>query len=107
MNNLRYTLAIAGKELQVMFKDRGSLVVLFLLPLLLASLLGSMYQSLGVTGGDEEQTISLDVFLVNNDDGEYAKQVVSALKSIDELNITTLYSVTRADERVALSLIHI
>ena len=101
MNNLRYTLAVAGKELQVMFKDRGALVVLFLLPLLLASLLGSMYQSFGIMGGDEEQTISLDVFLVNGDDGEYAKQVVSALESIDELNITTLDSVTEADERVA------
>ncbi|MEJ2750367.1 MAG: ABC transporter permease, partial [Anaerolineae bacterium] len=101
MNNLRYTLAVAGKELQVMFKDRGALVVLFLLPLLLASLLGSMYQSFGIAGGDEEQTISLDVFLVNSDDGEYARQVVSALESIDELNITTLDSVTEADERVA------
>ncbi len=101
MNNLRYTLAVAGKELQVMLKDRGSLVVLFLLPLLLASLLGSMFQASTVTGDDEEETISLDVFLVNNDDGEYAKQVVSALRSIDELNITTLTSVTRADERVA------
>ncbi len=101
MNNLRYILAVAGKELQVMFKDRGSLVVLFLLPLLLASLLGSMYQSFGIAGGDEEQTISLDVFLVNGDDGEYAKQVVSALESIDELNITTLDSAAEADERVA------
>ncbi|MCB9420221.1 MAG: ABC transporter permease [Ardenticatenaceae bacterium] len=101
MNNLRYTLAVAGKELQVMLKDRGSLVVLFLLPLLLASLLGSMYQSFGIMGGDEEQTISLDVFLVNGDDGEYAKQVVTALESIDELNITTLDSAPEADERVA------
>ena len=102
MNNLRYTLAVAGKELQVMLKDRGSLVVLFLLPLLLASLLGSMYQSFGITGGDEaEPTISLDLFLVNADEGEYAQQVVSALESIDELNIETLKSAAEADERVA------
>lgn len=102
MDAIRYTLAIAGKELQIMLKDRGSLVVLFLLPLLLASLLGSMYQAFGIGGGGEaEPTISLDVFLVNADEGEYAKQVVNALEAIDELHIETLHSVAEADERVA------
>lgn len=101
MNNLHYTLAVAGKELQVMLKDRGSLVVLFLLPLLLASLLGAMYQSFGIGGGEAETAISFDVFLVNEDDGDYAQQVVSVLESIAELNIETLDSAVEADERVA------
>ena len=102
MDTIRYTLAVAGKELQVMLKDRGSLMVLFLLPLLLASLLGSMYQSFGIIGGDEEEpAISLDLLLVNADDGQYARQVVTALESIDELNIEMLNSADEADERVA------
>ncbi len=101
MDMIRYTLAVAGKELQVMFKDRGSLAVLFLLPLLLASLLGSMFQSFGVMGDGEETAVTLDIFLVNQDDGPYAAQIVTALEGIDALNIEKLDSADEADERVA------
>ncbi len=101
MDTIRYTLAIAGKELQVLLKDRGSLAVLFLLPLLLASLLGSMYTSFANATDGEEETISLDVFLVNEDDGRYATSIVDALEDIDELNIEKLDSALEADERVA------
>ncbi|MCP4423275.1 MAG: ABC transporter permease [Chloroflexi bacterium] len=101
MDTIRYTLAIAGKELQVLLKDRGSLAVLFLLPLLLASLLGSMFTSFASATDGEEETISLDVFLVNQDDGQYATSIVNALEDIDELNIEKLDSELEADERVA------
>ncbi|MFQ5437059.1 MAG: ABC transporter permease, partial [Anaerolineae bacterium] len=101
METIRYSLAVASKELQVMFKDRGSLLVLFLLPLLLASLLGSMYQSFAGTTGGEEEMISLDIFLVNEDDGPYAAQILQALEGIDELNIEKLDTAVTADERVA------
>lgn len=101
MDTIRYALAVASKELQVMFKDRGSLLVLFLLPLLLASLLGSMYQSFAGVTDDEQETIALDIFLVNNDNGQYATQIVSVLEGIDELNIEKLDSAVEADERVA------
>jgi ABC-2 type transport system permease protein len=101
METLRYTLAIAGKELQVLLKDRGSLAVLFLLPLLLASLLGSMYTSFANATDGEEETISLDIFLVNEDDGRYATSIVTALEDIDELTIEKLDSELEADERIA------
>ncbi len=101
MDTIRYTLAVAGKELQVMFKDRGALAVLFLLPLLLASLLGTMFQSFGVMGDGEATAVSLDIFLINEDDGPYAAQIVTALETIDALNIERLDSVTEADERIA------
>jgi ABC-2 type transport system permease protein len=102
MNSIRYILAVAGKELHVLSKDRGALVVLFLLPMLLASLIGSSSAAF-FGGGDEgeEPTISLDVLLVNEDGGQYAAQIVGILDEIDELNITELDSPTEADELVA------
>lgn len=101
MNTIRYTLAVAGKELQVMSRDRGSLVILFLLPLLMASLMGSVYPTIAGVSNGEEETFSLDIFLVNEDDGPHADLIVSAFESIDEINIKELDSVTEADERVA------
>ncbi len=101
MDTIRYTLAVAGKELQVMFKDRGSLAVLFLLPLLMASLMGSVYPAIAGATGGEEEPFSLDIFLVNEDDGPHADQIVAVLESIDQINIIKLNSVAAADEQVA------
>jgi len=100
MNAIRNTLAVAGKELSVFFKDRGTLAVLFLLPLVLASVFGSI--NLAFTGGDEgEETLSLPVAVVNLDDGTYGEQVTSVLKSIDVLDVNTSLPVAVANQRVA------
>ena len=40
MNAIALTLSFAWKEIQVAFRDRGSLAVLFLLPLIIGSLIG-------------------------------------------------------------------
>lgn len=102
MNSLRYILVIAGKELQVLSKDRGSLAILFLLPLLLSSLLGSAGAAFyGTSEEGEEPAISLDVILVDEDGGQYATQIANILHDIDELNIETMESATDADKRVA------
>jgi ABC-type Na+ efflux pump permease subunit len=47
----RTILTIAWKELQVIAKDRGTLAVLFILPLLFGSLLGTVFG--GSSGGEE------------------------------------------------------
>lgn len=101
MSRIRYVLAVAGKELHVLSKDRGSLVVLFLLPILLASLIGA--SNAAFAGGEEgeEPAVSIDILLVNEDSGPYATQVVSMLQGIDELNIRRLNSPTEADRLVA------
>jgi len=93
---LRKTWAIAWDNLQVLSKDRGSLAILFLLPLLFASLIG-----FGVSGGgDDEAAIQLDIYLVNEDQGFYGDMVTEVLFGIPILNIDVLSTAEEADELV-------
>ena len=101
MDTIRYTLAVAGKELQILFKDRVKLIQHFLQPLLFAILLGSAFGAAFASGGKDAPAISLDVFLVDEDSGPYATRIVSALEEIDILNIETLGSAAEADKRMA------
>jgi ABC-2 type transport system permease protein len=102
MNALRDTLAVAGKELQVFFKDRGSLAVLFLLPLVLATIFGSLNVAvIGSEGGEGEEAMSLPVYVVNLDDGPYGEQVTAILEGIDVLDVSPSLSVEEANRWVA------
>ena len=40
---VKKALAVAWKELQVLFRDRGELAVLFLMPIMFASIIGSAF----------------------------------------------------------------
>jgi len=103
MNAIRNVLAVAGKELRVFFRDRGAMAVMFLLPLVLASILGSMVMSVmgGGGGGGDEPTMSLPLTVVNLDDGAYGKQVMATLRSISVLSLRTTPSLERANQQVA------
>jgi ABC-2 type transport system permease protein len=94
---LRKTWAMAWKNLLVLSKDRGGLAILFLLPLLFASLLG---MSVGGGGGDEEAAIQLDIYLVNEDKGQFGELVVSVLDDMAMLDIHQLDSTQEADRLV-------
>jgi len=95
---IRNTFAMAWKEIQLLVRDRGLLAVLFLLPLLFTSLYGGMnMQAAG--GGDA--IISLDVCLVNQDEGIFGEEIAKALNSIAELNVETFDGVADAEQRVA------
>jgi len=91
---LQKTWAIAWKNLQVLSKDRGTVAILFLLPLLFSSLLSMAY---GSTGNGEESNIHLDAYLVNQDDGPYGEMVVAALNEMPVLRIEELASAEEAD----------
>ncbi len=99
MSAISHTLSVAWKEIQLISKDRGSLAVLFLLPLLFGSLYGGI--NLKMAGNGDDPTILLDVCLVNEDAGIFGAEVAKALKGIDELQIETFDSVTDAEQRVA------
>lgn len=101
MNNIRYILAVAGKELQVISKDRGSLAVLFLLPLLLSSLLGSAGNAFAGADGEEGSSISIDAVLVNQDEGMYGQQIALALEDIEQLSLQKVALASDADSLVA------
>ena len=70
MTMIRATLAITWKELQVTFQDRGLLAILFLLPLVFASLFSLSQQGAAdlATGAT---ALTVEVFVVNEDEGAY------------------------------------
>ncbi len=92
---LQKTWAIAWKNLLVLSKDKGELAILFLLPLVFASLIGA-------SGGDgDESSAHFDVYVVNNDEGPYGKMVEDILAEMPLLRIETLDSAAEADQLVA------
>jgi ABC-2 type transport system permease protein len=92
------TLAIAWKEFQILFKDKGSLALIFLLPLLLGGMMGGAHLSL--TGSEEEAAILLHVSLVNEDSGAFGNEVARAVESIDELDVEVYGTRAEAEQRV-------
>ena len=99
MNAISHILSVAWKEIQLIAKDRGSLAVLFLLPLLFGSLYGSI--NLQMAGNGNDPTILLNICLVNEDAGIFGEEVAKALGGIDELEIETFDTVAEAEQRVA------
>jgi len=70
------TLSIAWKDMQILFKDRGAVVQLFLLPLLFIVVFSGALAAIG-SGGEEDTRILLPV--VNLDGGEAAQTLLDGL----------------------------
>jgi ABC-2 type transport system permease protein len=85
MKNIRYTLSVAWKEIQVIFRDRGALAMLFLLPILLSSIQGGANLMLAAEG--ETPEILLQVGLVNRDSGVFGSEVSKAIQSVEVLEV--------------------
>ncbi len=102
MDVIRYSLRMARKDLKIIFKDRGQLFVLFLLPLLFALMLGLPYAAerdpLTTSG---ETKLSIKTYFVNEDKGPYGANLEEALGSIQPLHILHAVSADQADEQVA------
>ena len=96
---MKQALAIAGKELLIVLKDKGALAIYFLLPLLLASLMGLAFGNVG--GGAEETKISIPVLLVNQDGGDYGQMVADGLARAGVLVVTNEADATLADGQIA------
>ncbi len=94
---LRAVLATAWKDIQVIFKDRGGLVVIILLPAVFSILFGSLNQALSDT---EESKIKFSVVVFNQDSGSYGDQIMSVLGDIDVLSLKEVGSEEEAVQRV-------
>ena len=97
-------LAIAWKDIQLLFKDKGSLAVLFLMPLILAPIMAAptlTMREMQETTPEGEPAFSVGAFLVNEDSGAYGEQIASALDELPMLDISALESVKEADDGVA------
>ncbi len=100
------TLAVAAKDLRIVFKDKGSLAVLFLLPLLFAVIFGAPQHMSGSGGGSGEglggePSFTASAQVVNQDSGPYGSQVVGALSAVRVLDLAHSDSVSEADRFVA------
>ncbi|HEY47179.1 MAG: hypothetical protein AMJ88_09330 [Anaerolineae bacterium SM23_ 63] len=99
MKNIRYTLAVAWKEIQVFIRDRGAMALLLLFPILLSSVQGGANLALAAEG--ETPSILLHVGLVNEDSGTFGREVAKAIQSIDVLAVETFTQEHEAEGKVA------
>lgn len=98
MKTLSTILAVAWKELALIAKDRGNLALMFLLPLLLSTMQSAANTSLNTDEG--EASILLHVALVNEDPGDFGREVFKALQTIDELDVQRFERLRDAERRV-------
>jgi ABC-2 type transport system permease protein len=102
MKVLRNSLTIARKDLKVLFKDRGQLVVIFALPLLLSLIVGGLNILMADPGDPKsEPRLVINAYVVNEDQGPYGEQVEEVLRGIRPLRLLTSPTVDRADQKVA------
>jgi ABC-2 type transport system permease protein len=101
MNKLRDVVTIAWKEIQLIAQDRGSLAVLFLLPLLIGSMMASMNLAAANAARGQKGAILLNVCVVDLDTGAFGPEIVKALQDINILQMETLNTVESAEDRVA------
>jgi ABC-2 type transport system permease protein len=93
---------MARKDLKVLFKDRGQVAVLLVLPLLLALIFGGMASlTANDSGSGGEPALVISVYLVNEDQGAYGQQVEAVLRGIRPLRIFSARSADAADRQVA------
>ncbi len=95
------TIAVSGKEIRILLKDRGNLAILFLMPLLFSVMLSNL--NVQLSGSDEEAdqaAITFPIYLVNQDTGPFGQQVSDALLAMDMLDVTFETSVETADDQV-------
>ena len=98
MNILSTMLAVAWKELKIIVRDRGNLVLMLLLPLLLSSIQSAANLSMRQEG---EASILLHVGLVNEDPGDFGRETVNAITAIDELDVQLFGILEKAEALVA------
>jgi len=99
MNTIVYALSVAWKEIQLITKDRGALALIFLLPLLIASLTGGINKQ--VWGGEGDTGILIDVSLANEDEGLFGGRIADALQEIDELEVQLVDTAAQAEDLVS------
>ena len=99
MKTLSTMLAVTWKELQLIVRDRGNLAIMLLLPLLLSSVQSAA--NIAVVTEEGEAAILLHIALVNDDSGDFGREVSKAILTIDELDVAIHMSLAEAEALVA------
>jgi ABC-2 type transport system permease protein len=102
MNVVRSSLRMARKDLKVLFKDRGQLAVIFVMPLVFALIWGGMYAMVPDSEGPSgESKLVIETYIVNEDQGPYGAQVEEVLRDIRTLRLRSSPTADAADKKVA------
>jgi ABC-2 type transport system permease protein len=99
-NPFRSILSIAWKDLQMIFKDRGFLVVVIFLPAVFSVFFGTVNQK---SMDNSKKPITLPIALVNQDAGPYGEQIARILSEIENFKITALDTPESAEAEVRSS----
>jgi ABC-2 type transport system permease protein len=91
-------LNITRKDLLILFKDRSTLLQLFVLPLVFIVLYVGIGGSVGAREAEETKRPTLPV--VNQDDGEMATHLINNLQGQGGLNVES-YSLSEAETKLA------
>lgn len=78
--------AIIIKELMLLFRDPGGLMMLFILP---ASFIFILSISLQGTFSSPDKREKMDIIVVNDDRGEMGSQIITGLESVGYFNVIT------------------
>jgi ABC-2 type transport system permease protein len=95
--SLQAVLSTAWKDLQIIFRDRGFLVIVLGLPLVFSVMFGSIYSRMGQAN---QEGVTFPVVLVNQDQGVFGRQIASILESVSVLEVTPLDSLEAARQQV-------
>jgi ABC-2 type transport system permease protein len=103
MKTIYFTLSITWKEIQVIARDRGWLVILFLMPLLIGGFMGGMNLATNPPSAEDGKGtgIMIKVGLINQDNGAFGTEVAKAIREIDQLDVQEFSIVADAEASVA------
>ncbi len=90
---LRQILAISCKEIKLLLQHPGSLIVVFLVPLVFIFIMGSVFGGGGVP--------VLAVYAVDQDQTELSQTIMAALADAPNLDVTVLDTAEEADDRIS------
>lgn len=85
---LKQILAITVKDWQVLVRDRGGMVSLFLMPIMFILVMSAVQQNMYEPVTEENP---LEILVVNNDSGDYAADAIASLEGVDGLEAITSY----------------
>ncbi|MFI5269474.1 MAG: ABC transporter permease, partial [Chloroflexota bacterium] len=80
---LRKVWDVAAKDLLLLTKDRGALLLLFAVPLMLMAILGSAFSGFSGTGS----AITATLPVINHDGGPMASALIGALRHVPSLTV--------------------
>jgi ABC-2 type transport system permease protein len=103
MNVVRNSLRMARKDLKVLFKDRGQIAIIFIMPLLFSLIFGGIYAlaASDAEGPSGEPKLVVSAYVVNEDEGPYGAQVEEVLRGIRSLRLLGARTAGAADKQVA------